>query len=83
MKHSAGLPRNDSGVNHTMLEFQVIGGLKDEPGHLLLLGDDGQFYVYDADRAEVAMMTPGTSWAVDVIENCSLVFEAPAEIIAS
>ena len=66
-----------------MLKFQVIGGLKNEPGHLLLLGDDEQLYVYDADRAEVMMMTPGTSWAVDVIENSSLVFEAPAEMVAS
>lgn len=37
----------------------------------------------DAVLVEVTMMMPGTSCVVDVIENFALVFEAPAEMVAS
>ena len=47
-------------------EYQVIGELKENPHHLLLVGDDGQCYAYDLVSGEIQPLQPDDSWAVDV-----------------
>jgi hypothetical protein len=65
------------------IEFKVIGELRDDPGHLLLLDRDGQCYDYDLSRDEIVPVDPGGMWSVDVIENTGLVVEALVENVAS
>lgn len=67
------------------IEFQVIGELKANPHHLLLLGDDGACYdydVYDVRGGEIAPLAPDDSWVVDVVEDASLRIEADSELPA-
>lgn len=64
-----------------MIEFRVIGELRQDPGHLLLLDADGQCYDYDVAASEILPVEPDSSWAVDVIEEGRLVVVAPPEKI--
>lgn len=66
-----------------MIEFQVIGELKGDQGHLLLLDDDGQCYDYDIVLDEIVPIDVDGSWAVDVIDNASLLMEVPEAMVAS
>ena len=64
-----------------MIEFNVIGEMRNDPGHLLLLDRDGQCYDYDIVLDEIAPVEADGKWAVDVIEEGSLVIAAPEEKI--
>lgn len=66
-----------------MIEFQVIGELKGDQGHLLLLDDDGQCYDYDIVLDEIVPIDVDGSWTVDVIDNASLLMEVPEAMVAS
>lgn len=43
------------------ISFQVIGELKDDPGHLLLIGDDGSWYDLDIVQVTIEPIEPGDS----------------------
>ena len=47
--------------------YAVVGEHRDQPGRLLLLGDDGQYYDYGAldSYGEPAQVVPSDEWAVD------------------
>lgn len=64
-------------------DFQVIGELRDNPHHLLLLGNDGQCYAYDIVTGEIDPLDPDESWAVDVRENLALRMHMSSELLAS
>ena len=63
-------------------DFQVIGELRGDPGHLLLMCGDGHWYDYDLTSGEIARIAPSDSWAVDVIDNASESVELERERIA-
>lgn len=65
------------------IDFQVIGERKDDPGHLLLMGDDGQWYDFDIAQGEIALIDPDDSWAMDVVDKVALRIEVPKNILAS
>ena len=44
--------------------FAVVGEHRAEPDRLLLLGQDGRYYAYDADGPPMAV-EPGAAWHVD------------------
>jgi hypothetical protein len=73
------ITRDDTG----MIDFRVIGELRDNPRNLLLHGDDGQYYGYNLDTGDIAPIELDASWAVDV--NCPTTMRiiAPIESIAS
>ena len=73
----------DPGDDERMVDFQVIGELRDNPRHLLMHGDDGRYYGYDLDSGEIHPIEPDESWSVDV--NCPTAMHVvlPAESIAS
>ncbi len=52
-----------------LCEFQVVGELKDDPGHLLLMCASGRWYSYDIAGDEIEPVEPTDSWAVDVIDR--------------
>jgi hypothetical protein len=64
-------------------EYQVIGELKENPHHLLLMGDDGQCYAYDLVSGEILPLQPDDSWAVDVTHPALLRGAASEDRIAS
>lgn len=64
-------------------DFQVIGELRDNPHHLLLLGDDGQCYAYDIISGEIAPLEPDDSWTVDVADRPLTLTDMPRELAAS
>lgn len=64
-----GSPRSEP--EQDAIEFQVIGELKGDPGHLLLMCRDGHWYDYDMVHGMIAPIAPDDSWAVDVIDNFS------------
>lgn len=66
-----------------MIDFQVIGELRDDPRHLLMHGDDGRYYDYDLESGEIHPIEPDESWAVDMNCPMSMHFVAPADSIAS
>ena len=70
MSGTATLTRHRS-VSDTV-EFQVIGELRDDPHHLLLLGSDGHYYGYDIISGEINELQPDDSWAVDRTGAASL-----------
>lgn len=60
--------REDLARSYTManllidaISFQVIGELKDDPGHLLLIGDDGSWYDFDIVQVTIKPIEPGDS----------------------
>ena len=44
--------------------FAVVGQHRAEPGRLLLLGDDGRYYAYDA-AGRLAFAQPSAAWVLD------------------
>ncbi len=65
------------------IDFEVIGELRDNPHHLLLLGDDGTCYRFDLVASEVIPLDPDGSWAADVILDAHTRVELPREMLAS
>ena len=45
--------------------FAVIGEHRDEPGRLLLRGDDGHFYAYATDDGRPSAVEPTDEWEFD------------------
>ncbi len=72
-----------SNVEPDNIDFQVIGELKADPGHLLLMGDDGQWYDYEIASGEFTRIEPSDAWAVDLAEGVVLRLEVPRGILAS
>jgi hypothetical protein len=64
MRRVAARSRRRSSLD--LVEFQVIGELRDDPHHLLLLGSDGHSYGYDIISGDIRQLEPDDSWAVDV-----------------
>jgi len=54
---------------HDTVEFHVIGELKTNPHHLLMLGDDGHCYGYDTLTGEINELVPDDSWAMDMVRH--------------
>lgn len=81
MKRSRHRP--DSLPAPETIDFQVIGELRDNPQHLLLLGDDGQCYCFDMLLDRITPLDPDDSWSVDVLARASLHLELPIELLAS
>lgn len=79
------VPRHRQATNLTpdTIDFQVIGELRDNPQHLLLLGDDGQCYCFDLALDRIAPLDPDASWSVDIIHREALHLELPIELLAS
>jgi hypothetical protein len=69
-------------VESDNIDFQVIGELKADPGHLLLMGDDGQWYDYEIASGEVTRIEPSDAWTVDVTDKVALRLEVPRDILA-
>ena len=72
-----------NGEDDRMVDFQVIGELRDNPRHLLMHGDDGRYYGYDLESGEIHPIEPDGRWAVDLNCPTAIHFAAPAESIAS
>jgi hypothetical protein len=66
-----------------MIDFHVIGELRDNPRHLLMHGDDGRCYGYDLESGEIRPIEPDESWAIDVTCPTAMHVVAPAESIVS
>lgn len=49
------------------VEFQVIGELRNDPHHLLLLGSDGHSYGCDIISGDIRELEADDSWAVDIL----------------
>ena len=45
--------------------FAVVGEHRVEPSRLLLVGDDGHFYAYDADDGRPTEVQPSDEWEWD------------------
>lgn len=73
----------DTGADERLIDFQVIGELRDNPRHLLMHGDDGRYYDYDLESGEIHAIEPDESWAVDINCPTAMHFVAPMESIAS
>ena len=69
--------------NPDNIDFQVIGQLKRDPGHLLLMGDDGCWYDYDISVGSITHIDITDSWAVDVSDRVALRIEVPKDLLAS
>lgn len=65
------------------IEFLVIGELKDDPGHFLLRGDDGQCYAYDLAMDVIVPIEVDGSWAVDTVMDEPVLIEAEVHRVAS
>ena len=81
MNHRNGSTQSDRLLQAT--EFQVIGELRGDPGHLLLMCGDGHWYDYDLAHGEIARIAPSDSWAVDVLDNTATVPALDAPRLAS
>jgi hypothetical protein len=66
-----------------MIEFHVIGELRDDPGHLLVIDCDGQCYDFDIELDEIVPVEMDDTWSVDVVETPVTVVTVPEERIAS
>ena len=64
------------------IDFQVIGELRNNPNHLLLLGDDGRCYCFDVRLDRIAPLDPDDDWAVDVAGHGPLYLGLPEEMLA-
>jgi hypothetical protein len=78
-------PRHRRGAHPASdtIDFQVIGELRDNPHHLLLLGDDGQCYCFDLRLDRIEPLDPDASWSVDMMHRAALHLELPIELLAS
>ena len=65
------------------IDFQVIGELRTNPHHLLLLGNDGACYAYDIVGGGIDPLEPDDSWSVDVIKSASIQGETHLARMAS
>jgi hypothetical protein len=63
------------------IDFEVIGELRANPNHLLLLGDDGQCYCFDVRLDRITPLDPNDSWAVDVAGHDSLHLGLPSDML--
>jgi hypothetical protein len=81
MNGTATLTRHRSSSD--TVEFQVIGELRDDPHHLLLLGSDGHSYGYAIISGEIRELEPDDSWAVDVVGHVAQRLEATAGKLAT
>ena len=45
--------------------FAVVGEHRDNPDHLLVLGDDGSYYDYTVTTGHTALTEPDLSWNTD------------------
>jgi hypothetical protein len=45
--------------------FIVIGERRDDPDHLLVLGDDGAFYDYVVETGQALPVEPDATWLTD------------------
>lgn len=45
--------------------FAVVGEHRDNPDHLLVLGDDGSYYDYTVTTGQTALTEPDLSWTTD------------------
>ena len=64
------------------IDFQVIGELKSDPGHLLLVGDDRQWYGYDLALRAIIPIEPSGSW-FDIANQVAIRVEVPRTVLAS
>ena len=64
-----------------MSEFRVIGELRTNPGHLLLLDSDGGCYEYDMSLDVVVPVEPNSTSPVSVIEEGMLMMVVPEKKI--
>lgn len=64
------------------IEFRVIGERREDPGHLLLVDDEGRPYDYDLVLDEIVPIELDSTWNIDFPERKALVIEAPAEMVA-
>lgn len=46
--------------------FAVVGEHRQEPGRLLLLGDDGHYYAYATVSGQPTEVEPTDEWEIDV-----------------
>lgn len=68
------------GQNIDQVEFRVIGELRRDPGHLLLLDHDGQCYDYDLFEGRIEPIDPDCAWEVDAVHASSIIIDAPTKI---
>jgi hypothetical protein len=45
--------------------FAVVGEHRDDPDHLLVLGDDGSYYDYTLTTGQAEPTEPGADWSTD------------------
>ncbi len=45
--------------------FAVVGELRDDPNHLLVLGEDGSYYDYALSTGHATPTDPDESWSAD------------------
>lgn len=45
--------------------FAVVGERRDDPDHLLVLGDDGAYYDYTLTTGQAEPTEPGDAWNTD------------------
>ncbi len=45
--------------------FAVVGERRDDPTHLLVLGEDGSYYDYALATGHAALTDPDESWTAD------------------
>ena len=61
---SLALGENDDMTN----VFAVVGEHRDDPDHLLVLGDDGSYYDYAVTTGQTAPVEPDQTWTTDFSE---------------
>lgn len=81
MKRRAASTRSDAKLE--AIDFQVIGELKSDSGHLLLMSGDGRWYDYDVVHEVISPISPSNSWAVDVIESAPVRVRAEWQLATS
>ncbi len=70
-------------LGSVFIEFQVIGELKANPNHLLLLGNDGRCYDYHVVGRETAPLERDAFWAVHVIDHTSIRMKPDTVLLAT
>jgi hypothetical protein len=55
----------DTGDLDMTIVFAVVGEHRDNPNHLSVLGDDGQYYDYGLSTGQAALVDPDWSWKTD------------------
>lgn len=65
------------------IEFKVIGELRDDHGHLLLMGEDGHYYRYALGLNEVLPIELDDSWLLDPTISGDVRYVVPVSEIES